>query len=137
MSLPLVSHADQNPLAMPPSPRIRSVTGVVSTAPHHLHNRLRNSTSKASGKLKILPEEPGSNAVSATKHAGGSEEESSSSEDEEGDRKEEARQRKEARDEVYRKLEHIPEGSMRRDARRLTRKGRASLPRVTAYSTAT
>ncbi|WFD34530.1 sporulation protein rmd1 [Malassezia cuniculi] len=31
---------------------------------------------------------------------------------------------------------HIPEGSMRRDAQRLTRKGRANLPRVTAYSTA-
>ncbi|WFD30584.1 sporulation protein rmd1 [Malassezia sp. CBS 17886] len=33
-------------------------------------------------------------------------------------------------------LEHIPEGSMRRDAVRLTRRGRARLPRVTAYSTA-
>ena len=31
---------------------------------------------------------------------------------------------------------HIPEGSMRRDAQRLTRKGRANLPRVTTYSTA-
>lgn len=31
---------------------------------------------------------------------------------------------------------HIPEGSMRRDAQRLTRKGRSNLPRVTAYSTA-
>lgn len=35
------------------------------------------------------------------------------------------------------RLEHIPEGSMRRDALRLTRKARARLPRVTAYSTAT
>ncbi|WFD49344.1 sporulation protein rmd1 [Malassezia furfur] len=35
------------------------------------------------------------------------------------------------------RLEHIPEGSMRRDALRLTRKARSRLPRVTAYSTAT
>lgn len=35
------------------------------------------------------------------------------------------------------RLAHIPEGSMRRDAERLTRKSRSRLPRVTAYSTAT
>ncbi|PKI84964.1 sporulation protein rmd1 [Malassezia vespertilionis] len=34
------------------------------------------------------------------------------------------------------RLGHIPEGSMRRDAMRLTRKARARLPRVTAYCTA-
>ena len=34
-------------------------------------------------------------------------------------------------------LHHIPEGNMRRDALRLTRKARSRLPRVTAYSTAT
>lgn len=39
--------------------------------------------------------------------------------------------------EVYKQLSQIPEGSMRRDARRLTKKARAKLPRVTAYSTAT
>jgi len=38
---------------------------------------------------------------------------------------------------LYQQLAQIPEGNMRRDARRLTRKARASLPRVTAYSTAT
>lgn len=39
--------------------------------------------------------------------------------------------------EVYKQLDQIPEGSMRRDARRLTKRSRAKLPRVTAYSTAT
>lgn len=39
--------------------------------------------------------------------------------------------------EVYKQLAQIPEGSMRRDARRLTKRSRAKLPRVTAYSTAT
>lgn len=34
-------------------------------------------------------------------------------------------------------LHNIPEGNMRRDALRLTRKARSRLPRVTAYSTAT
>lgn len=39
--------------------------------------------------------------------------------------------------EVYKQLDQIPEGTMRRDARRLTKRSRANLPRVTAYSTAT
>lgn len=38
---------------------------------------------------------------------------------------------------MYKQLAQIPEGSMRRDARRLTKRSRAKLPRVTAYSTAT
>ncbi|KAN0060483.1 sporulation protein rmd1 [Thecaphora frezii] len=58
-----------------------------------------------------------------------SHEDSSSSEIEDAEDEEQA--------EVYKQLAQIPEGSMRRDARRLTKRARANLPRVTAYSTAT
>lgn len=104
-----------------------------------------NRTTKASGKLKILPEEPedGVTVQSITpdtlaKIEGAIEEEDDSSEEEEeedgsgdGDVEQKARMFKQL------DLAKIPEGSMRRDARRITRRGRASLPRVTAYSTAT
>lgn len=98
-----------------------------------------NRSTKASGKLKILPEEPEDGVHvtpvdSAVAKAGGEEEEDDSSEDEEGgsgDHEQRARMVKQM------ELARIPEGSMRRDARRITRRGRASLPRVTAYSTAT
>ncbi|PWY97454.1 DUF155-domain-containing protein [Testicularia cyperi] len=53
----------------------------------------------------------------------------SSSEDGEGEDEEAV--------EVYKQLAQIPEGTMRRDARRLTKRSRSKLPRVTAYSTAT
>ncbi|CAO1633951.1 unnamed protein product [Parajaminaea phylloscopi] len=106
-------------------------------------------TTKASGKLKILPEEPEDNAVSAIRpsqlHEGpgdDDDDDESSDDDEDGDEQaasKDARARRDRPDraEVNKQLAQIPEGSMRRDARRLTRKGRASLPRVTAYSTAT
>ncbi|UZJ51114.1 hypothetical protein CBS101457_000434 [Exobasidium rhododendri] len=99
-----------------------------------------NRSTKASGKLKILPEEPedGVNVITDNKGIarldGDGEDEEDSSEDEEsgsGDLEQRAR--------IFKQLElaRIPEGSMRRDAKRITRRGRASLPRVTAYSTAT
>ncbi|PWN47138.1 DUF155-domain-containing protein [Violaceomyces palustris] len=124
-----------------------------------------NRSSKSSSKLKILPEEPeeggsggntpavpaspssGSAAVLGTHQASpnypfishhshhdvppsqASLEEDSSSENEEAEDEEQV--------EVYKQLSQIPEGSMRRDARRLTKRARARLPRVTAYSTAT
>ncbi|PWN27099.1 DUF155-domain-containing protein [Jaminaea rosea] len=96
-------------------------------------------TTKGSGKLKILPEEPQqSHSSTSQDHRPDSEE--SSDDDDDDDNEADASDRKaarEGREEVYKQLAQIPEGSMRRDARRLTRKGRASLPRVTAYSTAT
>lgn len=64
-----------------------------------------------------------------------SDEDDDEDDDEEGGREEDAD--KEGRNSVGNQLSLIPEGSMRRDARRLTRKARAKLPRVTAYSTAT
>jgi uncharacterized Rmd1/YagE family protein len=96
-----------------------------------------NRSTKASGKLKILPEEPEDGVVNedaASVNLGGVGDEEDSSEDEEsgsGD--------VEQKSGAFKQLElaKIPEGSMRRDAKRITRRGRASLPRVTAYSTAT
>lgn len=104
----------------------------------------RTRTSKASGKLKILPEEPEGDEVSPIRpsrlkgHNDSQESSDDDDDDDDDDENGEGGDRDRAnRDEVYKRLQHIPEGSMRRDARRLTRKGRASLPRVTAYSTAT
>ncbi|CAO1634312.1 unnamed protein product [Sympodiomycopsis kandeliae] len=105
-----------------------------------------NRTSKASGKLKILPEEPEGDAVTPVRPSklnGQHDSEESSDDDDDDDDDDDqgtgltTKRDREDREEVYKRLQHIPEGSMRRDARRLTRKGRASLPRVTAYSTAT
>lgn len=102
-------------------------------------------TSKASGKLKILPEEPEGDAVTPirpSKFKESNDSQDSSDDDDDDDEDDDnvdpaAKRDRANREEVYKRLQHIPEGSMRRDARRLTRKGRASLPRVTAYSTAT
>lgn len=102
---------------------------------------LHSRSTKASGKLKILPEEPEESTTPSAagytaqhqahlKSSGDDDDEESSEDEDEGD---------EQRAKISKQLElaRIPEGSMRRDARRITRKGRASLPRVTAYSTAT
>lgn len=108
-------------------------------------NDLVHSTTKGSGKLKILPQEPENNSgVRPSQFRNDSDEESSDDDDDDDDGDEKTGAAKSAsrpdrpdREQVYKQLAQIPEGSMRRDARRLTRRGRASLPRVTAYSTAT
>lgn len=107
----------------PPSPRV--LTGRRVFYPDPPPPR----TTKASGKLKILPEEPESNA----RHPTDKHDTESSDDDDDDDKSTEGGDK----EDLYKRLAHIPEGSMRRDARRLTRRGRATLPRVTAYSTAT
>ncbi|KDN44376.1 DUF155-domain-containing protein [Tilletiaria anomala UBC 951] len=94
-------------------------------------------STKALGKLKILPDagapdqHRGSPIVHlSTESQRGSGDEESSDDDVDQEDHDELAER-------HAQLSQIPEGSMRRDARRLTRKARASLPRVTAYSTAT
>lgn len=122
-----------------------------------------NRSTKASGKLKILPEEPedgthaGTSAVPETLQAShptladgirrlpsgrewtGQKADDEDDDDEDDDSSEDDEEGDEQRAKISKQLElaRIPEGSMRRDARRITRKGRATLPRVTAYSTAT
>ncbi|KAK0549021.1 sporulation protein rmd1 [Tilletia horrida] len=131
-----------------------------------------NRTTKASGKLKILPEEPEEGSMTdppprpqqkhhqqlpppthtpiealrrkpypypsprtAADHDEDDDDDDKTSS--EGDDDIDEAEQDEYRARLYQQLAQIPEGNMRRDARRLTRKARASLPRVTAYSTAT
>jgi uncharacterized Rmd1/YagE family protein len=117
-----------------------------------------NRSSKASGKLKILPEEPedGVHSIQPTAETSqrqirgggpqsdrpsiqGTIAEQDEDDDDDDDSSEDEDEGEEQRAKISKQLDlaRIPEGSMRRDARRITRKGRASLPRVTAYSTAT
>ncbi|KAE8221531.1 hypothetical protein CF319_g5126 [Tilletia indica] len=139
-----------------------------------------NRSTKASGKLKILPEEPEEgnmtdpptvrfttsskprhpppthtpiealrrkpypySSSSVDRNAAdrdGPEHDDDDDDDRtssEGDDDVDEAEQDEYRARLYQQLAQIPEGNMRRDARRLTRKARASLPRVTAYSTAT
>lgn len=120
-----------------------------------------NRSTKASGKLKILPEEPedGVHSIQPTAETSqrqirGSQtgrpaihgtiaernaEQDGEEDDDDDDSSEDDDEGEEQRAKISKQLDlaRIPEGSMRRDARRITRKGRASLPRVTAYSTAT
>lgn len=116
-----------------------------------------NRSTKASGKLKILPEEPedGVHSIQPTAETSqrqnrigsqtdrapiqGTIAEQDEDDDDDDDSSEDEDEGEEQRLKISKQLDlaRIPEGSMRRDARRITRKGRASLPRVTAYSTAT
>ncbi|PSR78613.1 hypothetical protein PHLCEN_2v7360 [Hermanssonia centrifuga] len=113
---------------------------VVSTEPKA---RGANRSTKVAGKLKVLPDQPEpvvpqdklrvepppppkreEGEGSAT--AGDSDEDEG--DDEAGDETEDV--------EVYNQIDRIPAGTARRDALRLTKKKAKSLPRVTAYATA-
>ncbi|KAG9076789.1 hypothetical protein FS749_011381, partial [Ceratobasidium sp. UAMH 11750] len=93
-----------------------------------------NRSTKVAHKLKVLPEQPDP----ATQSRIGSDAEDDDDEegphvgrtsdgDVEGDEDEA---------EVYKQIAQIPAGTARKDARRLTKKEKAKLPRVTAYCTA-
>ncbi|KAF8512658.1 hypothetical protein BU17DRAFT_77359 [Hysterangium stoloniferum] len=104
-----------------------------------------NRSSKAAGKLKVLPEQPDQPALSGPKTAQliddsdvpdvpKSQRRTESSDDEEEDESEELQDQEDV--EVYNQIAQIPEGTARKDALRLTKKKAKSLPRVTAYCTA-
>ncbi|KAG8775341.1 hypothetical protein FRC12_001546 [Ceratobasidium sp. 428] len=94
-----------------------------------------NSSTKVAHKLKVLPEQPDP----ATQSRIGSDAEDDDDDEEgplvgktsdgefDGDEDEA---------EVYKQIAQIPAGTARKDARRLTKKEKAKLPRVTAYCTA-
>lgn len=92
--------------------------------PHRYVPLCHKRSTKSALKHKILPDEAQSESESAPDH-GDAHPDLYWDDDVDVDSENMAR------------LTHIPEGSMRRDAMRLTRKARARLPRVTAYSTAT
>ncbi|CED82936.1 Uncharacterized conserved protein [Phaffia rhodozyma] len=99
-----------------------------------------NRSTKASQKLKVLPDEPETLPPQPTKvfkaekpptgEEGDDDDESESEDDDLDEDDDDGVQ-------VYKQLAQIPAGSARRDAMRLTRKEKARLPRVTAYCVAT
>lgn len=96
-----------------------------------------NRSTKVAGKLQVLPEEPQAPPprVSLNKEtteegrAGTGESDDGDVDDDEDDADQDDVQ-------VYNQLSLIPEGTARRDALKLTKKKAKSLPRVTAYATA-
>ncbi|KAF8589106.1 DUF155-domain-containing protein [Ramaria rubella] len=110
-------------------------------------SRGANRSTKAAGKLKVLPEQP-DQAVPPSKstrleqladdsHASRLNElpsDMKSSEDEEYEDEDDLQDSEDV--EVYNQIAQIPEGTARKDALRLTKKKAKSLPRVTAYCTA-
>ncbi|KIK70182.1 hypothetical protein GYMLUDRAFT_151713 [Collybiopsis luxurians FD-317 M1] len=107
-----------------------------------------NRSTKVAGKLKVLPEQPEPTSVDVNRARGkrldgaGLLHESTISTETTGDSDEGDNDEDSATDEVedvevYNQLLLIPEGKARRDALRLTKKKAKSLPRVTAYATAT
>ncbi|KAG9127810.1 hypothetical protein FRC07_009002 [Ceratobasidium sp. 392] len=111
-------------------------TSVVDTRTNQDNAKPRgaNRSTKVAHKLKVLPEQPDP----ATQSRIGSDAEDDDDEegplvgrisdgDLEGDEDEA---------EVYKQIAQIPAGTARKDARKLTKKEKAKLPRVTAYCTA-
>ncbi|KAG7097586.1 hypothetical protein E1B28_004923 [Marasmius oreades] len=102
-----------------------------------------NRSTKAAGKLKVLPEQPEPTVVDIKTrgkriHISEGDESGiatvSAGESDEGDIDEDSDEIESV--EVYNQISLIPEGAARRDALRLTKKKAKSLPRVTAYATA-
>ncbi|PPQ87682.1 hypothetical protein CVT25_011449 [Psilocybe cyanescens] len=99
-----------------------------------------NRSTKVAGKLKVLPEQPEDLPVLGSKppykpprdHV---ESAGTTGDSDDGD-VEENEDSQEYDVEVYNQISLIPEGTARRDALRLTKKKAKSLPRVTAYATA-
>jgi uncharacterized Rmd1/YagE family protein len=99
-----------------------------------------NRSTKVAGKLKVLPEQPEDLPVLPSKpfnkpprdHA---ESAGTTGDSDDGD-VEENDDSQEYDAEVYNQISLIPEGTARRDALKLTKKKAKSLPRVTAYATA-
>ncbi|KAI0777219.1 hypothetical protein BD413DRAFT_172500 [Trametes elegans] len=117
-----------------PSPKVQALTGAESKA------RGANRSTKVAGKLKVLPEhaepvlqqdkpaQPEGPPRDRDEAGEGSGTLADSEEEEEDEEPEDV--------EVYNQIDLIPAGTARRDALRLTKKKAKSLPRVTAYATA-
>uniref|UniRef100_A0A8H7XN32 DUF155 domain-containing protein n=1 Tax=Psilocybe cubensis TaxID=181762 RepID=A0A8H7XN32_PSICU len=99
-----------------------------------------NRSTKVAGKLKVLPEQPEDLPVLGSKPPyspprDNVESTGTTGDSDDGD-VEENDDSQEYDVEVYNQISLIPEGTARRDALRLTKKKAKSLPRVTAYATA-
>ncbi|KAH9923299.1 hypothetical protein B0H21DRAFT_814964 [Amylocystis lapponica] len=119
MSLNLPSHKPSPP-SVPVEPKSRGA----------------NRSTKAAGKLKVLPDQPdralpSDVQVPPTDSQGEGSGTLGDTDEDEGDDDDEPEEV-----EVYSQIDLIPAGTARRDALRLTKKKAKSLPRVTAYATA-
>ncbi|KAF7349288.1 DUF155 domain-containing protein [Mycena sanguinolenta] len=103
-------------------------------------SRGANRSSKAAGKLKVLPEQPDLLDVNVNRKHGwdgpGSSNDVEESLGTTGD-SDDVDADDDDEPEVYNQLALIPDGTAKRDALKLTKKKAKSLPRVTAYATAT
>ncbi|KAF8801104.1 DUF155-domain-containing protein [Phlegmacium glaucopus] len=112
------------------------------TAKAHLDSKPRgaNRSTKVAGKLKVLPEQPehlpilGAKTPITTFTKDHCESNGTTGDSEDGNVEESEESQEDA--EVYNQISLMPEGSARRDALKLTKKKAKSLPRVTAYATA-
>ncbi|KAJ6486939.1 hypothetical protein C8R45DRAFT_996522 [Mycena sanguinolenta] len=101
-------------------------------------SRGANRSSKAAGKLKVLPEQPDLLEVNVNrKHGWDGAGSSNDAEESLGTTSDDLDADDDDEPEVYNQLALIPDGTAKRDALKLTKKKAKSLPRVTAYATAT
>ncbi|KAJ7237314.1 hypothetical protein B0H12DRAFT_1026351 [Mycena haematopus] len=103
-------------------------------------SRGANRSSKAAGKLKVLPEQPDLLEVNVNrKHGWGGPGPSNDPEESMGTTgdSDDVDADDDDEPEVYNQLALMPDGTAKRDALKLTKKKAKSLPRVTAYATAT
>ncbi|KDR72594.1 hypothetical protein GALMADRAFT_252742 [Galerina marginata CBS 339.88] len=95
-----------------------------------------NRSTKLAGKLKVLPEQPDHLPILGSKASKDHAESTGTTGDSDEGDVEENDDSLEYDVEVYNQISLIPEGTARRDALKLTKKKAKSLPRVTAYATA-
>ncbi|KAI9432982.1 DUF155-domain-containing protein [Lactarius indigo] len=109
-------------------------------SPDDTKPRRANRSTKVSGKLKVLPEqpEPGpvptKRALLAPAQGGEGSGATADSDDDDGDGGPDEDETEDV--DAYNQIARMPAGTARRDALRLTKKKAKSLPRVTAYATA-
>ncbi|KAG6888465.1 hypothetical protein C0992_008433 [Termitomyces sp. T32_za158] len=115
--------------------RRRSAFGQMSRS-GKLEPKIRgaNRSTKAAGKLKVLPEQPDLPSLRGESLKDREESLSTGGDSDEGDVDESSDEQEDI--EVYNQISLIPAGTARRDALKLTKKKAKSLPRVTAYATA-
>ncbi|KAG1819375.1 DUF155-domain-containing protein, partial [Suillus variegatus] len=124
---------------MPTKPLLpKSIVGV-SKEPEP-KTRGANRSTKVAGKLKVLPDQPTSSTQSKILPRPDAEESLGTTGDtDDGDDEDEDESVEDEDEDVeirLRQISQIPQGTARRDALKLTKKKAKSLPRVTAYATA-
>ncbi|KAJ8517802.1 hypothetical protein ONZ45_g5079 [Pleurotus djamor] len=134
---------------MPPPSSATSSQPSTSSKAVEVKARGANRSTKVAGKLKVLPEQPESDLIlpkrtttvqvappprrPLTEETSGS---TGDSDDADADDDDDEQDEELEDVEVYNQLSLIPDGTARRDALKLTKKKAKSLPRVTAYATA-